>query len=454
MPVVLLVAPENIAEFRELLDGEIDELLPEPISRPELQVRINAMLRAHDRSLQAKKLHEDEIRLQMQATRLDNLSTNVPGMIYQFAALPDGSTRYEYASDGCRDIFEVEPEEVVADPMIILKTVHPEEREAFEDNLAASIADKRNWVWEGRYIINGKTKWIKGASTPHVATYGLIWDGVMVDVTDRKEAEEKLKRLYADLQDKHEKLIALNAELDRANDRLKGLDHAKSRFVSTATHELRTPLTKILSLTRIVRTPGISLPEEQTNSYLQIIEDESRRLSDLVEILLSISRLQEGPDMLRRTVFRVAELARTVKESIKMPEEKRMRISIIERNGGAAFADDRLIGLVMHNILDNAIRYTPAGGVIEIIIHSDRGKIIVGIKDQGPGVPPDQQELIFESFYRIREDRSAGGKGSGLGLSVASEIIKAHDEKIWVESTPGGGSTFYFSLPPSTSENQ
>jgi signal transduction histidine kinase len=200
---------------------------------------------------------------------------------------------------------------------------------------------------------------------------------------------------------------------------------------------------------QIILALDISPTDERKEAYLRIVERETRRLSNLVEILLSISRLEAGRDVLHRSRFAVGELARIVKDSIRLPEDREVSISITGKDNPEAYADRRQIGLVIRNILENAVRYTPDGGVVEIIISRVRGRVIMGIKDQGPGIPPEQQELIFERFYRIREDRSTAGKGSGLGLSVAWEIIKAHNEKIWLESLPGQGSTFYFSLPES-----
>lgn len=573
MPVILVSNRADLNKIENRFSGVVDEVLFEPIVITELRLRIEALLKAHEFSIKAKQLYENEIKLELQAKRLDNLSKNVPGMIYQFAVPNQGSTRFEYISNGCREIFDVEPEEAVKHPQLIISTVHPDERKDYENNLANAIQERRTWTWEGRYIIKGKTKWIKGASTPHAESYGFIWDGVMVDVTALKEAEEnvrnlalyneqiventnegilvcdtgmhittwnhalekisgiprsevighhpleffqflvtqrlhlqfeqalygiagqtkdywyefeksgksgwaknlniplrnakgeitgvlctideitiskkaeeELKSMVTNLQNKNEELTKMNKELDNANDRLKNIDAIKSQFVSTASHEIRTPLTSILGFVQTLRAPGIKIPEGNRLEYLKIIENEAIRLSQLVESLLNISRLEAGKQELRRNVFFISELISAIRDTIHL-EKRNINIIIVEKDSGQVSADSQQIELVIRNILNNAVRYTRPGGTIEVIISRTVKEVIVAIKDYGPGIPQDQLQAIFEKFYRIQKDRSTIGHGSGLGLSIAKEIIKAHNGRIWVESNVGEGSTFFFALP-------
>ena len=574
MPVILLSTKEIFSKWKEndRLQEVLDEVIFEPVTLSELKMRMAVLLQAHDFSIKARQNSEYEIKLELQAHRLANLSENVPGMLYQFAVLSDGSTHFEYISEGCRQIFEIEPEEAVKNPMVIIKTVHPDDAEDFKKTLDSAIRQYKTFIWEGRYIIKDKIKWIKAASSPHSAPYGLVWDGVMVDITRlkntenalrdlalfneliiensqegifvcdphmqitkwnysmekisgisgnevigrnaselfpfisgkmivqleqalqgvpgetndyqytsmgsekngwaknryiplrnangaligtlctvdeitfRKQTEVELKSLVSTLQKKNGELITANAALDMANAKLKKIDEAKSHFVTMASHEIRTPLTSILGFVQTLRSTEISLSERLKADYLAIIENEAKRLSNLVETLLSISRLEAGRQELQRSSFLIGDLVRMMADTFKNDKNLNISFNVIENYSGQVFADCQQIGLVIRNILSNAVRYTASGGTIDVEISKEDHFVQVAITDHGPGIPQDQLRIIFEKFYRIQENHTTVSTGSGLGLSIAQEIIRAHGGNIWAESTDIG-STFYFTLP-------
>ncbi|KMQ49364.1 LuxR family transcriptional regulator, partial [Chitinispirillum alkaliphilum] len=449
MPVVLVLSDEEFAVTENHIDKIVDEVILEPLRGGELNLRVKNLLRTHYLSFQAKKLQENEMKLELQAQRLANLSENVPGMIYQFAVYKDQTAKFEYISEGCREIFELEPQQGLKDPGLIISTVHPDEREKFERELADAISANREFLWEGRYLINGKLKWIKAASTPHKADYAMVWDGVMIDVSDVKKTEAKLRSTVGDLQNKNRELAKLNSELDDANEKLRNIDKAKTKFISTAAHEIRTPLTSILGFVQTILSPEIQLTKDLEAEYLKIVENETRRLSQLVDTMLNISRLDAGRQELNLRSVDIAPLLQDVVNSLSSEVKQDIEIRIVANARGIVCADSQQIGLVVRNLLDNAIRYTEPGGLIQISVDKveEDGEIVVGVRDRGPGIPSDKLESIFEKFYRIRKDTSTAGRGSGLGLSIAQEIIRAHKGRIWAQSVLGKGSTFFFTLP-------
>lgn len=574
MPLILMSNRDDFGRVAGLLDDILDEVILEPVTVDELRLRISALLKAHEFSTRAQKLEHTEIKLQLQAQRLANLSENVPGMIFQFAVLRDGTKRFEYISDGIRDIFGIEPEEGIKDPMAIIGRVHPEEVNFFQETLSHAIQNHQSFFWQGRYIIDGNTKWLRSASTPHVTDYGETWDGIIVDVTALKEAEDKLKDLakfyeqiienthegiivfdkdlritrwnrsmeeisglsreqvvgcrprevfpflntegnilqfeqtldgkrvvtkdywfvfaesgargwaentdvplhdakgdiigvlcavreitrrknyeqelkatLADLKRRNEELSMINAELDTAYDRLQKIDRAKTEFVSTASHEIRTPLASILGFVQTILSPDIHLSDKSQKEYLQVIESETKRLSQLVDTMLNISRLDAGKQQLQLGRFALSDLVRATKNTISFESARHIIVNVIEKDPGMVWADKQQINLVIRNILNNAIRYTGEGGKIDITIEKKPGEVKVAIRDRGPGISADKLEAVFEKFYRIKEDTTTSGRGSGLGLSIAREIVRAHNGKIWAESVPGEGSTFFFTLP-------
>ncbi|MFP4417249.1 MAG: ATP-binding protein [Chitinispirillaceae bacterium] len=439
MPVILVSDPDEQLDSIENIEI-VDEIMREPCIGTEIALQSGSLLRAHQLSAKAAQLVRKDIELELAARRLDNLSENVPGMIYQFAVLHEGEMRFEYISEGCRQLFEVDPVSAIKNPNLIVGSVHPEERQYFQNNLSEAIRERKKWEWEGRFLVNDKIKWIKGQSSPHYADYGLIWDGVMMDVTE-------LKVLINSLQRKNSELTHLNRELDRANAKLKDIDAAKLQFVNTAAHEIRTSVTSILGFIQALRSPDIQLSEESRQAYLSIVESESKRLSNLVDTLLNISRLDEGRQTLQKTVFQMSKLVEEVKDTVLQQQSRVVRIAVHENAKGRVFADKSKIEMVIGNILNNAVRYTDTNGLIEITLSRTGEEVVVAIKDNGPGIPPEKIQNIFEKFYRVREDQTSMGRGSGLGLSIAREIVLAHHGKIWAESEVGKGSTFYFTLP-------
>ncbi|MBL1173542.1 PAS domain-containing sensor histidine kinase [Pantanalinema sp. GBBB05] len=152
--------------------------------------------------LEAKERREAEVTLSKSERRFQKLAANVPGMIYQFQMNPDGSIVVPYLSSGCRDIYEIEPEMLQQDPNLMIRAVHPDERQQFLDSISLSAQTLQTWRWEGRIITDqGQTKWLQAVSRPEVKPNGgILWDGLLIDVTDRRQAEQALGESQAQLE--------------------------------------------------------------------------------------------------------------------------------------------------------------------------------------------------------------------------------------------------------------
>ncbi|HEY9615239.1 MAG TPA: PAS domain S-box protein [Microcoleaceae cyanobacterium] len=152
--------------------------------------------------LEAKERQEAEVTLSKSERRFQKLAANIPGMIYQFQMNPDGSIVVPYLSSGCRDIYEMEPAELQRDPNLLIRAVHPDERQYFLDSISLSAQTLHTWQWEGRIITNqGQIKWLQAVSRPEAQPDGgILWDGMLVDVTDRKQAEQALGESQAQLE--------------------------------------------------------------------------------------------------------------------------------------------------------------------------------------------------------------------------------------------------------------
>lgn len=228
---------------------------------------------------------------------------------------------------------------------------------------------------------------------------------------------------------------------------LRELDRLKSELISTVSHELRTPLASIKGYISTLLRPDVNWDEASKAEFLQIVDEESDRLQALIDNLLQMSRIDAGmlridkqPVQLSRLVHRVARKAR-----LRAPNH---RIAVLFSNDAQEVAVDAAqIEQVLNNLVDNAVKYSPAGSRIVIRGETEDGAVKVSVSDEGIGISPQHLARIFERFYRVDTTETKRIHGTGLGLSICRGIIEAHSGKIFAKSTPGHGSTFTFVLP-------
>ncbi len=229
--------------------------------------------------------------------------------------------------------------------------------------------------------------------------------------------------------------------------RLKELDRLKSEFVMTASHELRTPLTSIgMSVSMLMESAAAKLTDKE-RELLDVCHEEVNRLKALVNDLLDLSKIEAGklelffepvsPSFLSQ---QAVAMMRNQYESkgINLTDEVPAELPEVQ-------ADPNKIVWVLVNLLANAVRYTPAGGHVWLRGEPLGDMVQLSVQDDGPGVPREMQSRIFDKFVRL--DQGEATSGSGLGLAISKEIIRAHRGVIWLESEPGQGSTFNFTLP-------
>ncbi|HVL37450.1 MAG TPA: sensor histidine kinase [Burkholderiales bacterium] len=251
------------------------------------------------------------------------------------------------------------------------------------------------------------------------------------------------------LEQKSRELEAATAELREANERLTELDRLKDDFVSTVTHELRTPLTSIRAFTQILLdNPEVEL--DQRKRFLGIITKETERLTRLINQVLDLSRIESGRAEWHESSVDLREVvADTVAGMSQVFEERNIRVSMsLPERAGTVRADvDRMIQ-VMLNLLSNAAKFCdPGGGRIDIAVSETAGRMRVDVRDNGPGIDPADQKIIFDKFRQGGEAAAGGTRGSGLGLHISRQIVEHFGGRMWVESVPGRGACFSFTLP-------
>jgi len=238
-------------------------------------------------------------------------------------------------------------------------------------------------------------------------------------------------------------IITLNqlfARLEKAFEREK-------QFTSDASHELRTPITVIRAQSeKILRRKDLN---EECKETLKIIKKQSDYMGHLIEQLLLLARSDSGKQIIEKEQFDIHELVEIVAGEFRaIAENKNIKIITEQsRETLSILADQSMIIQLLLNLMDNAIKYTPEGGEVEIITGKRDEKLIIKIKDTGRGIPKEEQDNIFKRFYRVDKSRSRKKGGTGLGLAICEWIVESHEGSIEFESRTGIGTTFIIKLP-------
>jgi two-component system sensor histidine kinase KdpD len=219
-------------------------------------------------------------------------------------------------------------------------------------------------------------------------------------------------------------------------------EQMRSSLLSAMSHDLRTPLASITGAASTLRTQADRLPPETKRELLESISDEADRLGRLVGNLLDMTKFESGGVELRRDLYPLEEIVGTVLHRMEPQLEGRSVSTSLADNLPMVFVDDVLLGQVLWNLLENAVKYTPPGSPLEIAAFEEGTGVVIEVRDRGPGIPPGEEELIFEKFYRAK----SGVHGVGLGLPICRAILQAHQGTIRALPREGGGSIFRMRL--------
>lgn len=229
---------------------------------------------------------------------------------------------------------------------------------------------------------------------------------------------------------------------------LQEVDRMKSDFVSAASHEFRTPLTSVTMSVGLLLDRTVGALNAKQEQLLRIIQEDCERLTNLVSELLDLSRIESGKLPMNKQDVRLESIVAASLRPLRMQlEEQRITLAISPNIEALppVTVDPSRIAWVFNNLIVNAIRYTPAGGRITVDADVKGHLVLASVSDTGAGIPKPYQKKIFEKFIQLNQGDTFGG--AGLGLAITKEIVKAHGGDIWVESEPGKGSTFTFTIP-------
>ena len=225
------------------------------------------------------------------------------------------------------------------------------------------------------------------------------------------------------------------------------IDASRSSFVANISHELKTPMTIISGF-----IDGIldkTIPEQDAERYLRIVSDETKRLSRLVIAMLNMSKIEAGKLSLNLTdVSLNAVVFQTLLGFEKVIEEKRIVIAGLDTMDPVTVrADEALFSQIVYNLVDNAVKFTPAGGEIRFTLTAEKKQAVLGVRNEGKGIPPEECALIFDRFYKVDKSRGLDSGSFGMGLYIVKSIIELHQGTISVSSEPDSFTEFTIRLP-------
>jgi signal transduction histidine kinase len=231
----------------------------------------------------------------------------------------------------------------------------------------------------------------------------------------------------------------------RTVEELRRLSTLRADFVSLVSHELRSPMAAVIGAARTLQSRWRELQPDQREAFLGLIGDETSRLAELIGDVLDTSRIDAGTFTYR---FRDVDLAAVVEEAVAAAEVGQDEVPVhaaVDSAVPTVRGDPDRLRQVVSNLIDNAVKYSPAGLPVEVRVASQNGSVDISVADRGPGIASEDQRLIFEKFGRVAT--GASKPGTGLGLYIARSIAEAHGGTLEVSSSPGRGATFRLRLP-------
>ncbi|EHM02035.1 PAS domain S-box protein [Acetobacteraceae bacterium AT-5844] len=370
--------------------------------------------------------------------RLAALADNLPGgALYRLEEAADGALRITYISGSVQNLLGMSADTLLADRAAFLAAIHPEDRARYEDAIARSRRDLGliDVSFRARRA-DGRLIWMNARAAPRRSHDGrVLWDGIMRDTTQERAAAEALRQ---------------------AKESAEATERSKSDFLAAMSHEIRTPMNTVLGMTRLVLRTELS-PKQR--GYLEKVDASAQSLLGIIDDILDFSRFEAGGLVLEDTAFTLDAVLEQVSAVTAMKaEEKGLEMAYRVAPGAPRLlrGDPLRLGQILTNLVSNAVKFTEAGEVV-VSIASAQGEdgapmLEFAVRDTGIGLSGEQIARLFRPFAQADAGTARRYGGTGLGLAICRQLVEMMHGRIWVESRPGEGSTFFFTIPAPPAE--
>ena len=374
--------------------------------------------------------------LQENEQKLHQMTSLVPGMVFQFHITPNGQYFFDFVSDGVMELYELSPETVSKDVGRIFALVKPEQLEPLIAAIEASRRELTEFSYDYEVITpSSQEKWLRCHSLPQKIDDGtVIWNGIVMDITRDKQREKELKQA--------------KEAADAAN-------QAKSEFLANISHELRTPLNAILGFGHLLKNQII---EPRPLTYIESISSSGNTLLALINDILDLAKIEAGKLVMHYESVNLRHLVTEIKQIFLVQAKRKNLLLLLDIDPQvpeAMYFDQMRLRQILFNLVGNAIKFTEEGSVKVTVSclkapekqRSEKIPLQIVVSDTGIGIAPEEQQKIFEAFEQSsRSDVNQYG-GTGLGLTITQRLTQMLGGRIELESQFGRGSNFTLIFP-------
>ncbi len=362
-----------------------------------------------DRKLAEQALQEAREQAEQQKRTYETITSNTPDLMYVW----DLDYRFTYVNSALLTMWGKTWDEAVGKKLID-NGYEPWHAEMHEREIDSIIATKKP--------VRGEV------SFPHAVLGKRVYDYILVPVINEQGNVEAVAGTTRDVTERYQD------------------DQRKNDFIGMVSHELKTPLTSLSAILQVADAKLKNSEDHFLASAMKKANTQVKRMSTMINGFLNVSRLESGKITMEKSWFDIEELIHEVIEETKLSSIGHY-FNLTQCPSQKIYADKDKINSVLSNLISNAVKYSPKDTAVEIGCSLNGKEIIVSVSDEGVGIKPDDAAKIFDRYYRVESSNTHHISGFGIGLYLSAEIVQRHDGRIWVESEPGKGSTFYFSLP-------
>jgi PAS domain S-box-containing protein len=372
------------------------------------------------------------------------LLERVPAVVYTLSADPPNP--FTYVSPQIETLLGERPSDCVGNPNVWDRCIHPDDHDWVAAECERTNQTGEPFVGEYRMVTrDGEVRWVRDEAVLVRDAGGepMFWQGILTDVTASRQAAGRLAEALGREQDAAEQLAAA-LERERAGaDHLRAMDEMKTTFLQAVSHDLRTPLTSVLGIALTLQRGGDGLRAEDVADLLWRLATNARKLDRLLSDLLDLDRLARGTLTPERKLTDLGALTRRSVEETGVADEHPV---MVDASDLRIEVDGPKVERIVENLVLNAARHTAAGTTIWVRVSPCDGGAMLVVEDEGPGVPEQLREEIFQPFHQGRNP-ARRTPGSGIGLALVSQFAALHGGRAWVEDRPGGGASFRVFLP-------